>query len=167
MRNSMKTLLLMRHGKSSWKYDQYSDHDRPLAKRGRTDVPRMAMLIRDEDLVPDIILSSSAKRARETTELFIDASGFDGLAYYYRSIYHGDVGDYLELIQDIDNRYEIVMIVGHNPGMEELLSNLTEFMEWLPTSSIAQVSFTFKEWKSVGNDILGTLENLWRPREIV
>ena len=162
----MKTLLIMRHGKSSWKNDKLADHDRPLAKRGRIDVPKMGLLVRDEDIVPDIILCSTARRARETTELFIDSSGFDGPVQYHRSIYQGYVSDYIDLFQALGQTYKIAMAIGHNPGVEELLSTLVDVDEWMPTACIAQIEVSIEEWQALNEYSTGELVNLWRPREI-
>jgi phosphohistidine phosphatase len=71
----LKTLLLMRHAKSSWKHTELDDHDRPLAKRGKRDAPRMGQLVRQEELVPQLILSSTAVRARNTAEIVAEESG--------------------------------------------------------------------------------------------
>lgn len=163
----MKTLLIMRHGKSSWKNDDLADHDRPLAKRGRVDVPRMGALLRDENLVPDIIFCSTAKRAKETTKLFIDASGFDGTVHYHRSIYQGYISDYIDLLRSLNLSCKIAMVVGHNPGVEELLSTLVDVDEWMPTACIAQVRLSFENWQGMNEYSAGELVNLWRPREII
>ena len=74
----MKLLLILRHAKSSWKDPDLDDHDRPLNKRGRRDAPRMGRLLRKEDLLPDLILSSTAVRARMTAEMVADASRYRG-----------------------------------------------------------------------------------------
>ncbi len=71
----MKTLLILRHAKSSWKNSDYSDHARPLNTRGKSAAPRMGQLIYEEDVVPDVILSSTARRARDTADLVAEASG--------------------------------------------------------------------------------------------
>jgi phosphohistidine phosphatase len=64
----MKSVLILRHAKSSWKHPELSDHDRPLNKRGKRDAPIMGRLLKKEDLVPDIIMTSTAIRARSTAE---------------------------------------------------------------------------------------------------
>ena len=74
----MKTLLLLRHAKSSWKDGDLDDHDRPLNKRGKRDAPRMGQLLRDQDLLPELILTSSARRCRKTAEHVIQSSGYRG-----------------------------------------------------------------------------------------
>ena len=74
----MKTLLILRHAKSSWKEQDLPDHDRPLNKRGKNDAPRMGKLLKDEDLIPDLIMSSTAVRAKKTAELVAKACKYKG-----------------------------------------------------------------------------------------
>ncbi len=74
----MKTLLVQRHAKSSWKDPGLDDHDRPLNKRGKKDGPRMGRLVREEDLIPDLILSSTAVRAKNTAKEVAEISGYSG-----------------------------------------------------------------------------------------
>ena len=74
----MKTLLLLRHAKSSWKHPELADHDRPLNKRGKRDAPSIGQLVSDKGLVPDLIMSSTAKRARKTARAVAKASGYKG-----------------------------------------------------------------------------------------
>ena len=85
--NSVKTLLILRHAKSSWKEEGIDDLERPLNKRGKRDAPRIGTLLREKDLVPDLILSSSAERARKTTELVAQESGFEGNIMVDRDLY--------------------------------------------------------------------------------
>jgi phosphohistidine phosphatase len=126
----------------------------------------MGALILERDIVPEIILSSTAERARETVDLFAEATRFDGSIIYHRSIYHGYTSDYFDLLQTLDSRYDIAMVVGHNPGLEELLSSLVELDEWMPTSSIAQIDLDIDSWQGLGEYAIGVLKNLWRPREL-
>jgi len=159
----MKTLLIMRHGKSSWKYSHLADHDRPLNSRGIRDSARIGEVIRSEGLTPDVILCSSAKRANQTAELVAENCRFSGNICLHRSLYHGDPQDYLELL--VMQEENIIMVIGHNPGLEELLLEISETDEWLPTATIAQIVFTFNNWKDLEHDPQGRLIRLWRPRE--
>ena len=83
----MKTLLILRHAKSSWKDDSLPDHDRPLNKRGKQDAPLVGRLDSRKDLMPDLILSSTAKRARATVELVAEESNYQGEIEYSRDLY--------------------------------------------------------------------------------
>jgi phosphohistidine phosphatase len=74
----MKSVLILRHAKSSWKHPELADHDRPLNRRGKRDTPLMGRLLKKEDLVPEIIISSTATRARSTAEAVAKSSGYKG-----------------------------------------------------------------------------------------
>src|SRR5262245_37744430 len=86
----MKTLLLLRHAKSSWKNSDADDHERPLNKRGKKDAPRMGRLIQQENLLPELIVSSSAKRCRKTVEQVIQHSGFRGETRFTGELYEAN-----------------------------------------------------------------------------
>ena len=163
----MKTLLILRHAKSSWKDSSLADHDRPLNKRGKRDAPRMGQLLRQEDLLPELIISSSAKRARTTAEHVAEESGYEGELSFSRDLYAFDAEAYLETINGIPDEYNCVMLVGHNPGMEELIEILTDEYQRFPTAALAQIELPIESWRQVNDDDAGgRLVNLWRPKEL-
>lgn len=162
----MKTLLILRHAKSSWANTYLSDHDRPLKKRGKRDAPRMGRLLRDEELLPDLIISSSAKRALDTAEAAAAASGYDGQIDVTRAFYHADSETYIDRLKPLPKEVNRVLIVGHNPGMEELLTELTGARERMPTAALAQVNLPVEDWADITLEPSGSLENLWLPRDL-
>ena len=162
----MKTLLILRHGKSSWDDPDLSDHERPLKKRGKRDAPRMGELLKQENLVPDLIISSTAERARRTAELASEASGYRGQIQHQAELYHGAPEDFIGVLIDAAGKTDCVMVVGHNPGLEELLTALTGIDAFLPTAALAQVSLPIANWDELRLPTPGQLENLWRPREL-
>jgi len=83
----MKSVLVLRHGKSTWKHLELADHDRPLNERGKRDAPLMGRLLKKEDLVPEIIISSTARRARSTAEAVAKASRYKGEIILDKSLY--------------------------------------------------------------------------------
>src|SRR5438105_4097768 len=93
-----KTLLIMRHAKSSWKEAELDDHERPLNKRGRRAAPAMGQLLRENSLTPDAILSSTALRARQTAEAVAEACGFAGEISYHAEFYHDAPEGYFEAL---------------------------------------------------------------------
>jgi len=135
----MKNLLLLRHAKSSWKDDSLNDHERPLKKRGKKDAKRIAKVILENDLIPDLILSSSAMRARETVAIIIENLDTDIETIFSRELYMAEPEDFFEILSAIDNPHQIVMIVGHNPGLEAFLQILGGEIEALPTAGLAQL----------------------------
>jgi len=162
----MKTLLILRHAKSSWQQPELSDHDRPLNKRGLNDAPRMGKLLYDEDLLPDLILSSSAVRAKKTAELVIESSGYTGEFQVRRDLYAHNSEAYLMILSEMDNIYKSIMIVGHNPGLEELIYALTGEWHRMPTASLAKVALPIDDWGLLDDETDGVLVNLWRPKEL-
>ncbi len=161
-----KTLLIMRHAKSDWNNTRLDDHARPLNKRGKQDAPLMGKLLKDEELTPDLIITSTAERALTTAELVALACDFEGELVTTRHFYHADPATYLEMLQGVDDQYNRVMIVGHNPGMEELLADLTDQAEHFTTANIAHVELPITSWSQLNEDTTGNLLNLWRPKEV-
>jgi phosphohistidine phosphatase SixA len=162
----VKTLLVLRHAKSSWDNPDIADIDRPLNKRGKRDAPKMGALLRKEDLVPDLIIGSTAKRVRETVERVIDESGFDGDIQWNESLYAVGPEAFIEVLQEVPDMYSSVMVVGHNPGLEELVAMLTDSWESLTTAALAQINLKVESWSELGYDPVGKLVNVWRPKEL-
>src|SRR5512137_1969116 len=114
----MKTLLLLRHAKSSWKQPELNDHDRPLNKRGKKEAPKVGKYLKDNDLVPDLVLSSTAKRARDTAEAAAEECGFDKPIEFYQDLYLSEPSCYLDILQRLPDSAGRVLVVGHNPDLD-------------------------------------------------
>lgn len=162
----MKTLLIMRHAKSSNKEKDVTDHERPLNKRGKLVAPRMGRLLKDEGLVPDHILSSSAKRARLTAEAVADQSGYTGEVQISTDLYATGPGAFIRALQFLSDEYSRVLVVGHNPGIEELLELFTKQVKTMPTGAIVQIDLAIETWKELSESTKGTLIYFWKPREL-
>ena len=162
----MKTLLLLRHGKSSWTDASLADHDRPLKKRGRVTAKRMGRLIRELDLAPDHILSSSAARATATAQLAATETKCNGEVEVVPVLYHADPSAFVAIVSRVPNRFERVLVVGHNPGMEDWLDRLIGHVEIFPTAALAQIELPVDSWLDLSLNTRGTLKGLWRPKEI-
>jgi phosphohistidine phosphatase len=163
---SMKSLLLLRHAKSSWKHPELADHDRPLNKRGKRDAPRMGRLVRDEDLVPELILSSSALRARETALAVAAACDHACELRVLRELYLAEPEDHALLLQSLPDAVDSAMLVGHNPGMEELVEALGGEHETMPTAALAWIDLPIDRWPELRLDGSGRLRALWLPRKL-
>jgi phosphohistidine phosphatase len=161
----MKTLLVMRHAKSSWKEEDLSDHERPLNKRGKKDAPMMGHLLLEKELIPQVILSSSALRARLTIDAIRESMGFNGDVEYLDAFYMAEPGAYLEKLRTLPGDLERVMIVGHNPGLEGLVQILSHRVESLSTSAIAHLVLNIKDWSELSEDTECELIELWKPRD--
>ncbi len=163
----MKTLLLMRHAKSSWKHPEIKDHERGLNKRGKKDAPRMSKLLTDNELIPQRILTSTAERSRQTVDAVIEATGFSGEVSYLDSLYMAEPEIYLELLSLMPDDMERILVIGHNPGLEGLLQILSGRVESLPTAAIAYLSLPIHSWKEIrAHEAPGELVALWTPREL-
>src|SRR5262245_24157895 len=114
MTTPMKTLLLLRHAKSSWKDSDIDDHERPLNKRGKKDAPKMGRLLGDEALLPELIVSSSAKRCRKTVEQVIQHSGYRGETRICGELYEADAARLRSFLARLENHPSRVLLVAHN-----------------------------------------------------
>ena len=162
----MRTLFVLRHAKSSWNNPKLSDHDRPLNKRGKRDAPRIGRLLRQQRLSPGAIISSTAKRARLTAEELARSSTFDGAVQFDPRLYLADSATILDVVRRADPDTRRVMVVAHNPGLEELIIQLTGADEPLPTAGLAQIRLPFDRWKDLSVTTDGRLINVWRPKEL-
>ena len=167
-----RQLLIMRHAKSAWDTDAPSDYDRPLAKRGRRDAPRMGSWLRERGLLPDAVISSPAKRAKQTAVRVCRELGVAKDAIVWDSrIYSADVADLLAVLDDCPNTAQSVLLVGHNPGLEEMLCHLCAGDvgnaggdKLLPTGALAQLEIR-GSWKGLGAGA-ARLVGMMRPREL-
>ena len=162
----MKSLLILRHAKSSWKHPELTDHDRPLNKRGKRDAPRMGEILRNEHLIPETIISSTAARARATAEAVAKASGYKGKIALNRSLYAAGPEAYLKVVHGLSNDSVRVLVVGHNPGLEELLENFTGEAQIMPTCTLAHVKFSMDSWLELDYKTKGELAGIWQPRDL-
>lgn len=161
----MRTLLILRHAKSSWEDRTLSDHDRPLNERGERDAPRMGRLLHDDNLWPDLILCSTATRARRTTELLLQADDHETEVRYLSKLYLAEPEDYVDVVRRVGGEAESVLLVGHNPGLEMLVQLLTGDWHRLPTAALACVTLPIDVWKALESGG-GELAGLWLPREL-
>ena len=151
----MRTLHLLRHAKSSWDDAGLADHDRPLAPRGIRAATRMEEHLRDEDVRPDLVLCSSAVRARQTLDHVRPALG-DALVKIEPRIYEASADDILELLRGLAEPIRSVMVVGHNPGLQDLAVHLAaggdrldELTEKYPTGALATLVFEGDSWAGI------------------
>ena len=162
----MKTLLILRHAKSSWKKPGLTDYDRPLNKRGKHDAPRMGELIRKKALVPDLIISSSAKRARQTAEKVAQSCGYRNEVRLEDDLYLAYPDVIIRILKFLSDELNSVMVVGHNPGVEELLRLSTGRDEVMPTAALAHIILPIRGWSEMNSQATGELVHLWHPKEL-
>jgi len=166
-----RELLLLRHGKSSWKDPSLEDYDRPLKKRGVAASKKMGRYVVRNDLRPQIIMSSTAVRAEQTATLFCNELGVTRRhIYWLRELYHAHVHTLLEILGNcaVEAR---VLLIGHNPGMEELLAYLsadplprTDDGKVMPTAALARLGMP-ENWQGLSHGSARLIEVV-RPREL-
>jgi phosphohistidine phosphatase len=156
--NATRRLVLLRHAKSDW--PDVADHERPLAKRGRRDAPLVGRWLRRSGYVPDGVVCSTARRARETWDLVAGTLGASPKVKYEPRVYDATVLALLMLVRELPGKQRTVMIVGHNPGLAELAVGLAEQSAAegdelsratanFPTAAVAVLEFT-GAWADVG-----------------
>ena len=148
----MKQLILFRHAKSSWD-DDVDDIDRPLAPRGERDAPRMGKRLKARHARPDLIVASHARRAQQTAELVGRALGMGPKRLATdEALYLASPDAILGVVAGLDDAHSGVLLVGHNPGLTELVNRLLPRLglENLPTSGVVAIDFATTSWKKTG-----------------
>ncbi len=170
----MKTVYLLRHAKSSWNHPTLSDYDRPLSPRGRKAAPRMGAHMAREGFLPDRVLCSGAQRARESWELVEEAMGAKVAAQIMETLYHAGPGDILTLLHGVSSKAGSVLVVGHNPALEDLAlalvatgdpKALQRLESKFPTGALAILDFPAQSWKEV-REGRGHLRAFVRPKDV-
>lgn len=146
----MKTILLLRHGKSDWDADYGADHDRPLADRGQKGARKMGRFVTTARVVPDRALTSSAVRARETLAIAAEAGGWSGPARVTDALYEASPEAVLDQIRSEPDSAETVIVVGHEPAWSGLVSLLIGGGRIeMKTASLARVDVEVASWADV------------------
>jgi phosphohistidine phosphatase len=156
----MKTLVIVRHAKSSWDNLSLSDHDRPLNKRGLREAPIMGARLAKWGPPVDRVISSSAARALNTAEVITQEMGlpWDEILIE-QALYHATEEDMLEIIQDQDDYIDGLMLFGHNPGMTYLANDLSNLdLSNLPTCGVVILQFNVDSWREVGETAADSAE---------
>lgn len=147
----MRTLYLIRHAKSSWKYPDLDDRNRPLKKRGESDAQIMGKLLRGKGIMPSLIMSSPAKRAYDTACIFAETLGYSiDKIEQNDALYFSGMPQILEVIQQTNSSHDDIFVVGHNPDTLDLVNNysLTDY-ENVPTAGVACIQFEVDNWSDV------------------
>ena len=127
----------------------------------------MGELVRECGLIPDVVISSDAVRARLTAEAVAAAAQFAGAILLDPHLYMACPPDILSLLRTVQENAETVMIVGHNPGLEQLVEQLTGERQDLPTAALAQIVLPIDQWRDLKLSTRGTLLGHWRPKELI
>jgi phosphohistidine phosphatase len=160
----MKTLFILRHAKSAWDNPDLSDFERPLNSRGLDAARFIGELIYSRNLEPQIIISSPAKRAKQTAVLVKEIAEIPQPITFDERIYEASPLTLFSLINEFDDKYESVLLVGHNPGLESLVRILSRENQILPTAALVKINLNIEHWSKLETES-GTLEFIIRPKE--
>jgi phosphohistidine phosphatase len=167
----MKYIYLLRHAKSSWKDPGLSDHDRPLAGRGRRAAETIARHMREQGIDPDLVLCSTARRARETLERIEPALGTRRVAVEPQ-LYAATAETLLARLRRVPDPVGSVILIGHNPGMQQLALCLArpgperrELEAKYPTAALATLAFPGTTWRTLDRG-MADLVGFVRPRDL-
>lgn len=141
----MKTLILLRHAKSSWDFAHLNDYDRPLNDRGKRDAPKMAQWLSSQAINADLILSSGAERAKNTAIAFQAVLNIP--MEINDQLYHASKSKLLNFIKKTDNDLNGLILVSHNPGLNDLADYLLSgFPDNIPTTGIVSLKLDIQKW---------------------
>jgi phosphohistidine phosphatase len=171
----MKTVTLFRHAKSALKNDpDFADFDRPLAARGEMAAPAMGQFLRKAKLKPDLILCSPSRRTRETLALAVPKTWAKvSNVRFEEQMYEASAKTLFKLLRALPDEAAHVLVVGHNPGLQELAISLCppgtpareEFKEKLPTAAVASFTFDTERWRSL-KPATGELQLFMTPKKL-
>jgi len=160
----MKTLFVLRHAKSSWDNPDAADFDRQLNEQGLKTVPVMGETMYRNQFQPAAIISSPAKRAKQTAVLIREMAQLTSGIDYDERIYEASPHRLLNVISEIAEKNESAMLVGHNPGLEGLIKILTGEVQSLPTAALAVVDLNAENWKEITAES-GKLRAVYTPKD--
>ena len=161
-----RTLILMRHAKSSWETG-LDDHNRPLNKRGESAAPRMGRWLRSQNVVPDLILCSTATRANHTADLIARELGDEVEVRAIEQLYLPLPQDIMEVVTREAGDVSTVLVVAHNPGVSSAVEEFANVATVMPTAAAAVIDFTLSEWSDLLVEARGKLRHFWRVKELV
>ena len=147
----MKTLYLVRHAKSSWKFPELRDFDRPLNGRGKRNAPDMGKRLKAMGILPDLLIASPANRALTTARKIAENIGYPVEDILENDdIYHGSENTLLQVIKSADGDVNELMLFGHNPGFTDLANLLgDQWIDNIPTCGIVALGFDVTDWSEV------------------
>lgn len=164
----MRTLYLIRHAKSSWDNPGLRDFNRPLNDRGLHDAPAMAIFLKKQGVVPDLLVSSPAKRALTTALFFAEAFGFGNEAVVLeQNIYEAAPQDILHIVSLLPDSADTVLLFGHNPTLTDVANRFSEKnIDNIPTCGIVQIESKADSWQAVdtGNAVV---KKHFFPKEVL
>lgn len=161
-----RRLIIMRHAKSAWDQPGMADHDRPLNDRGQRTAPRMAQLMTEQNIAPEIVLASTAVRVQQTLQYLLAVWGHEPQLHYERALYLASCGELLRQVGELPAACTQAMLVGHNPGLSELVTHLLDDLIELPTAAVAVCDCDADSWSAAVRTDGWRKAYLWIPKEL-
>ena len=150
-KKEMKKLFIIRHAKSSWKDYSLNDFDRPLNKRGKLNAPFMGDKLKEKKIVPDIIVSSPALRAKTTAEIIAKKVKYLKKIIFKKEIYDADIGALHNILTKLNDENSVLFLFGHNPDLNMLAEEYVDFDENIPTCGVVEIEFDCDKWKDISS----------------
>jgi phosphohistidine phosphatase len=161
----MKRLLAMRHAKSGFKESGQQDHDRRLSEKGCRDVPIMGQLVCEQGIIVDTIISSTAKRARQTAEKMALACGIRDEVLFERALYLAPADEIVEVLALLRNDPATVLLIAHNPGLESLVARLSGPFCSMSAGALAHLELMIDCWAELTIQTRSQCLDFWLPGE--
>jgi phosphohistidine phosphatase len=159
-----RNLFVLRHAKSSWADEYTDDWERPLTERGERDAVQVGRLLHHRALVPDLMVSSDAVRAESTARRVADAAGYTDKVVLSSRLYHARPDVMIDVLKDAPPTAQRVLIVAHNPGLEDLVVQLTGEHVGLSTATLVHIELPIGCWSDLRMPGGGSVIEFWNPR---
>ena len=164
--HKMKRLFILRHAKSSWDDASLSDFERPLNDRGLEAAPFMGRYMAEHGYLPKAIVSSPARRAKETAELIKANAGIGGEIRFDDRIYEASPNTLRQVAAELSDDLDSALIVGHNPGIEGFIRYLSGQIEPMPTAAVAVIDLDIDSWRKIDH-LTGKIVTIIRPKAVM
>jgi len=163
----MRTLTLIRHGKSSWSDSSISDWERPLKERGKKDALLIGYKLQEDGIIPDKIVSSSARRAYDSAKRISECIEYpESEIAITDDIYFATMDQLIQIVQNLNDEWEHVFLFGHNPYFTDFANKFGDkSISNLPTTGVYQISFKCDNWKDI-SESNGKTERLLVPKDL-
>tara|TARA_B100002051_G_C16739177_1_gene643185 strand:+ start:1944 stop:2435 length:492 start_codon:yes stop_codon:yes gene_type:complete len=162
----LKTIILFRHGKSNWNALYKSDHERPIAKRGIKAARKIGQYIYDKKNIPDLVICSSAVRARQTAELAISAGNWGSPLVIEKKLYGADSASLIKILKEQKDKNNSICITGHEPTMSSFINRYSNGgIVKFPTATISRIDYNIDTWCNI-DYYIGKFCWIIRPKEL-
>lgn len=145
----MRKLFIIRHAKSSWKDSALDDFLRPLNKRGKSDAPKMGKRLKERKIMPDIIISSPAIRAKTTAEIIAKELKYHKEIIFNDEVYESTLDILHEIVTKVGDKNSTLFLVGHNPSLNMLAEHYVDFSENIVTCAVLEIEFDCDRWADI------------------